>query len=257
MKKIASFLLLCLLLLNTSCSKNHIIHKESESKIHKKPLSSYHSNSENTDEAINTISESISQSTDEEPVDVDFDRLTVQSFTYYVEQNSLPPLEEPTLNPPGSLTPVAQLRRAPQELLGKTITLDLSSKGQGNVVLVFSPESGKTLILSEYSYVQTWNRQRNALLVLQTPHRTTQDLLSHFDCLSGTVEQVAIPCGNEHTYAAAQLWSEDSEPLSDAPFVCIAHRADTDTFFHVLTAENQESLPPIFPQIFERHQIAW
>lgn len=245
MKKIIVCILwLCVLLSGTACGGEQ-------------PFDSDTTTEEIVSQGFEKDTNALTQSTDEEPVDVDFDRLTVQSFTYYVEQNALPPLEEPTLNPPGSLTPVAQLRRAPQELLGKTITLDLSSKGQGNVVLVFSPESGKTLILSEYSYVQTWNRQRNALLVLQTPHRTTQDLLSHFDCLSGTVEQVAIPCGNEHTYAAAQLWSEDSEPMSDAPFVCIAHRADTDTFFHVLTAENQESLPPIFPQIFERHQIAW
>lgn len=188
-----------------------------------------------------TGSESVSSESapSDDPVSWDETRWTVKALVSGVYKESLPPLEvsdrtEPLA--PGTPLPVAELRQAPQHLVGRQIGLDLKTDSGEDPLVVYSPLSGKVLLLLQAMDDTPQRRTQSLLLVLDTGLRGVDPFTARPDEISGTVVKIAIISPLDYLYPSNSISPSDGvPPASDGALAYGRYDVETGTL--VLTTE--------------------
>ncbi len=153
---------------------------------------------------------------------------TLGELIEYVFDNCLPPLSEPS-EPlaPGTVTPVENLRRAPQDLVGQKFSFERLPAGDKDKLLYRYTAETKRLVILLYSTTMSDDNAvlgNNAMLIaFDTEYADMGEFLQATD-FAGTVTDISILDPNEFMYSYNSLdaiASEESTKTADsASAVC-------------------------------------
>ncbi|HBF15258.1 MAG TPA: hypothetical protein DDW30_06195 [Clostridiales bacterium] len=127
---------------------------------------------------------------------------------------------------PGERTPVAQLKQAPQELVGAQLELEISDLAGGTVVYRFTAESRRLVALCQAGDGEA---RGYVMLVLQTED-SMEAFLSRDRAWTGKVEAVKIIDGNDMALsgnAVAGLGQDGAVRAGATSAVCYGILGDT------------------------------
>ena len=153
---------------------------------------------------------------------------TLNELLEHVINNCLPPLSESSEpGTPGDITPVENLRRAPQDTVGQKLSLERSAAADSDILLYRYTAETKQLVIMFYSKTMSDGDvvlSENAILIAMDTEYADMDAFLRDTDFVGKVTDISILDLNEFMYSYNSLSSianeESTKTADSASAVC-------------------------------------